>query len=462
MAKAGFVYAPQHTGDDTAMCLYCHINLHGWEAGDDPMYVLDFVSASFCFKSDVYRQEHKDRETRSGTSCPFLSFTPAKKSKAKARAKKSAALPEEEQVPSLTKSKPKSRQPSRASSRQPTRASSRQPSKASSRNSSKSATMMSEEAIEQAVGGINEKKIVNANKGIQELVEKDDRMEAAEQVVRGRNEKSEDISQSAREDVGKAMEKVGGTAAEQVERNKDNADISKGPQEEAGKAKAKDGGMAAEQVRGKREASMNRSRIFQEEVQEAKEKDEGTAAEHVVRGRKEASTDGSKSSQEAVGKPKKDGGEAALRGTKEGSVDVSKSSREVAGEAEHEDEGDQVTRQREEERIVEANNVDQEMIGNTQRVVHANPKGLQPHSEGDPTNDFDLPSSFFPPLANTPIYKLVSRTDEQKDMTVEQWIRYEIQLQLEQFRADGMRKLALFTERAEEVRRTIEVLPEMY
>jgi hypothetical protein len=167
--------------------------------------------------------------------------------------------------------------------------------------------MMSEEAIEQAVGGIKEKNIVNANKGIQELVEaeKDDRMEAAEQVVRG-NEKSEDSSPSAREDVGKAME----------------------------------------------------------------------------------------------------------------------------------------------------------MVGNTQRVVQANPKGLQAHIEGDPTDDFDLASSFCP-LANTPIYKLVSITDEQKDMTVEQWIRYEIQLQLEQFRADGMRKLAVFTERAEEVRRTIEVLPEI-
>ncbi|KAG6849615.1 hypothetical protein H0H93_006899 [Arthromyces matolae] len=37
MARAGFIFTPQRTGDDLATCLYCEVALSGWEAGDDPM-----------------------------------------------------------------------------------------------------------------------------------------------------------------------------------------------------------------------------------------------------------------------------------------------------------------------------------------------------------------------------------------------------------------------------------------
>ncbi|THG96500.1 hypothetical protein EW026_g5340 [Hermanssonia centrifuga] len=37
MAKAGFVYTPQATGDDTASCFYCGVALSGWDEDDDPM-----------------------------------------------------------------------------------------------------------------------------------------------------------------------------------------------------------------------------------------------------------------------------------------------------------------------------------------------------------------------------------------------------------------------------------------
>lgn len=37
MARAGFVYTPQHEGDDLATCLYCEVSLGGWDAEDDPM-----------------------------------------------------------------------------------------------------------------------------------------------------------------------------------------------------------------------------------------------------------------------------------------------------------------------------------------------------------------------------------------------------------------------------------------
>jgi hypothetical protein len=38
MARAGFAYTPQETGDDLATCLYCDVSLSGWDEQDDPMY----------------------------------------------------------------------------------------------------------------------------------------------------------------------------------------------------------------------------------------------------------------------------------------------------------------------------------------------------------------------------------------------------------------------------------------
>ena len=40
MAEAGFIYMPQHPGDDGAMCLYCGTSLSGWDADDDPLCVV--------------------------------------------------------------------------------------------------------------------------------------------------------------------------------------------------------------------------------------------------------------------------------------------------------------------------------------------------------------------------------------------------------------------------------------
>jgi baculoviral IAP repeat-containing protein 5 len=39
MAKAGFIYAPHSSGDDTAICVYCTTSLSGWDTDDDPLYV---------------------------------------------------------------------------------------------------------------------------------------------------------------------------------------------------------------------------------------------------------------------------------------------------------------------------------------------------------------------------------------------------------------------------------------
>lgn len=49
-------------------------------------------------------------------------------------------------------------------------------------------------------------------------------------------------------------------------------------------------------------------------------------------------------------------------------------------------------------------------------------------------------------------------TEEERMMTVEQWIRREIEVQYERLKRDGEAKIRLFKERAEEVRREIEAL----
>ncbi|RDB15377.1 Protein bir1 [Hypsizygus marmoreus] len=60
MARAGFVYTPQHAGDDLATCLYCNVSLSGWEADDDPV------------------EEHRKRQSKhSSGPCPFFTSTDA-------------------------------------------------------------------------------------------------------------------------------------------------------------------------------------------------------------------------------------------------------------------------------------------------------------------------------------------------------------------------------------------------
>jgi len=51
MAMAGFIYNPDPEGgvdDDTASCLYCDLELGGWEPSDDPMYVAILVTGITC------------------------------------------------------------------------------------------------------------------------------------------------------------------------------------------------------------------------------------------------------------------------------------------------------------------------------------------------------------------------------------------------------------------------------
>ena len=66
-------------------------------------------------------------------------------------------------------------------------------------------------------------------------------------------------------------------------------------------------------------------------------------------------------------------------------------------------------------------------------------------------------SLFIPPLANSPLV-INELTEEERNMTVEQWIRHEIANQYQRLKEDGERRIRQFLEKAEETRRQIEAL----
>ncbi|GJJ10503.1 hypothetical protein Clacol_004729 [Clathrus columnatus] len=82
MAQAGFIFTPASSSkkDDTCSCIYCGIELGGWQLDDDPMLTL-----FHCYFKPVVllmlltREEHRRRQEKNGT-CPFFTIqdVPAK------------------------------------------------------------------------------------------------------------------------------------------------------------------------------------------------------------------------------------------------------------------------------------------------------------------------------------------------------------------------------------------------
>lgn len=65
---------------------------------------------------------------------------------------------------------------------------------------------------------------------------------------------------------------------------------------------------------------------------------------------------------------------------------------------------------------------------------------------------------FMPPLSRLPFTPLHSLSDAELDMTVEEWIRYQMDVEFDKFRRDGERELQQFKKKAEDVRKIIEGL----
>ncbi|KAF4610571.1 hypothetical protein D9613_007097 [Agrocybe pediades] len=65
---------------------------------------------------------------------------------------------------------------------------------------------------------------------------------------------------------------------------------------------------------------------------------------------------------------------------------------------------------------------------------------------------------YVPALSKLPFIPLTSLSEAELDMTVEEWIRYQMEVEYDKFRRDGERELQRFKKRAEEVRKMIEGL----
>ncbi|KAL5514163.1 hypothetical protein ACEPAG_2251 [Sanghuangporus baumii] len=90
------------------------------------------------------------------------------------------------------------------------------------------------------------------------------------------------------------------------------------------------------------------------------------------------------------------------------------------------------------------------------------PKPTAETTPADFRNSLQIPPSpadlFLPPLANAPIPVITALTEEERSMTVEQWIRHEMAVQYQRLKEDGERRIRAFLEKAEETRRQIEAL----
>lgn len=78
--------------------------------------------------------------------------------------------------------------------------------------------------------------------------------------------------------------------------------------------------------------------------------------------------------------------------------------------------------------------------------------------KSDDSSDKTDSFPFYPPLSQEPFANLTELTDHELDMTVEEWILYQLKVEHEKFKRDGERQLELFEARAEEVRLAIEKL----
>lgn len=65
---------------------------------------------------------------------------------------------------------------------------------------------------------------------------------------------------------------------------------------------------------------------------------------------------------------------------------------------------------------------------------------------------------FVPPLSKLPFTSMQNLTNAELDMTVEEWIRYQMDVEFDKFRRDGERELQQFRKKAEEARKIIEGL----
>ena len=95
--------------------------------------------------------------------------------------------------------------------------------------------------------------------------------------------------------------------------------------------------------------------------------------------------------------------------------------------------------------------------GKSKASNHVRIQDTDPEEDID-VDDFPIPPSIIDALSSVPLPYISSLTDEERAMTVEQWIRHEMEMQYEQLKRDGETWIEEFKRRAGEVRKRIEAL----
>jgi hypothetical protein len=88
------------------------------------------------------------------------------------------------------------------------------------------------------------------------------------------------------------------------------------------------------------------------------------------------------------------------------------------------------------------------------QLAHGSSQGPDPRPGQDETEE----PPFFPPLSRMPFMPLPTLTPAELDMTVEEWVRYQMEMEYDKFKRDGERELVRFRNRAEDVRKIIDGL----
>jgi len=97
----------------------------------------------------------------------------------------------------------------------------------------------------------------------------------------------------------------------------------------------------------------------------------------------------------------------------------------------------------------------------SQSILQTSDDTSEAQPSASPTNTTPPPTTeppYLPPLSRLPFMPLQTLSDAELDMTVEEWIRYQIEVEQDRFKRDGERELERFKKRAEEVRKAIDGL----
>ncbi|OCB91761.1 hypothetical protein A7U60_g961 [Sanghuangporus baumii] len=494
MAKAGFVYTPQSQGDDTATCFYCNLSLSGWDAGDDPT------------------DEHIKRVERSGKPCPFFQTTERAKSQASTRSTKSASRKsrapnhvdaptdeDEDESPTVrapvrrakqkenesekaAKSPPKlsdaedtedleeDDDPSlKAQPAQMPRKSSRKP--ASKAKPSSKATGKSKQILKPPSEGPVE---------IEPEPELD--LKRARSRTKSGKTNSEEQNERAVESE-REFDKPPSNVDGKVAKTYTDFTVDINVIEEArGKDKDKDRGRSKGR-RGRSTSSRGRSRL------KSKPRSTGTSTlvdpheKPLLRASSRTRISGLTEVEEMET-------EKMLAET------PSETDMEREPEVELQKGPTRATKPkgRAMKKIATDKSIEQPVIPEPVRKPPSDTKIASPRTSGPPAdapphpttpenqiirdehlpkptaemasadlrNSLQVPPSpadlFLPPLANAPIPVVSALTEEERNMTVEQWIRHEMTVQYQRLKEDGERRIRAFLEKAEETRRRIEAL----